>query len=773
MRYESSYLKKVLDRTTFFNKTISIIVRQVGGNPVDSIVLKENLLELLNNKILDKEIKDDIENDKIKLSFRAIIDQELNDFINDFSDNYQFSVLAGEHYFEYADQALKSIEIEFIELKKQLIKIFELFKKSGILSPIIFDKLWDDCISFTELFKGLNHFAQANLEINSKIKSYISDFEDIIKISSIEKTLNDSLDLENQRPLLINYGIFQINVLIESIDDQLQSDSKFVFQLMSLIRLLHSKQFKGTLASKILVEKCNYLIKKSKARLKGHDPEIDDAHLLADGSVKTQDKYNYYLCLEERTTQLIQILSKDLSDPSIPLSDFLSFKSDFGNKTTIKETLLKEKRIKCADIYELSELYIKLIEISIRENNIILANEIVGKIEALILYFKNNFDSLRKSRTIFENKSFETIHQFLNNQKLVILVKRSRLLFDILKNAKNSDIENLRDEVKKIKDPLMEYFYSIEKDQNDTIKNYFPYYQICKFYHQLISFLNEVFKTFEIDFGMIKKAIINYRKFYRILINNFEWCHEIGYLQVYLPYEESVCRNSIGNIPIIAFIDSSFLLPVNFKRIKKEIKTIDENFADDRAILINNLQNHKYTELAKKQDEVSNKLKSIEDLEKRVKDQLPQSVQILGLFTALITFAFGSIRAIPEFTCFSSIVIFMIGFAAAICAFALTIDILIKEKVNTFHKVFAIALGLLALVSMWFAWYRDCPINNSTNKEPSTKIENTISPQNSQWQQIIDTGKCCPPVLRKGPVRKIKSPEPCDTSKYILKPEYR
>ena len=44
-----------------------------------------------------------------------------------------------------------------------------------------------------------------------------------------------------------------------------------------------------------------------------------------------------------------------------------------------------------------------------------------------------------------------------------------------------------------------------------------------------------------------------------------------------------------------------------------------------------------------------------------------------------------------------------------------------------------------------------------------------VSPDNSQFQQIIDSGICCPLIKSNLPTIKKKRECPCDTSKYILK----
>lgn len=163
----------------------------------------------------------------------------------------------------------------------------------------------------------------------------------------------------------------------------------------------------------------------------------------------------------------------------------------------------------------------------------------------------------------------------------------------------------------------------IEQIQRIThIKNFYPF-------KKAIAFL---IKDIRNDFNNVSYSENTLAQKYQALndyIHKFEtaihWCKEQHFYPVQLLYNE--CLKKDNNSGLIVFMPSSFSRPINYNKLEDELKQYKSEFGLMKGEL--NLQKEKARiELLKNEIDASKK----------------SNIEILGLFTAVITFLFGCVN---------------------------------------------------------------------------------------------------------------------------------
>lgn len=254
------------------------------------------------------------------------------------------------------------------------------------------------------------------------------------------------------------------------------------------------------------------------------------------------------------------------------------------------------------------------------ENNCLQKKAKLGQMILLMKYYKDHKDTIEQQ---VQNLIAEFDHVYTR-----ILPQFSNRRFDVyalntLKNYMYNCRLSFRMNHNYTYEKLCSDMIEIEQIQRIThIKNFYPF-------KKAIAFL---IKDIRNDFNNVSYSENTLAQKYQALndyIHKFEtaihWCKEQHFYPVQLLYNE--CLKKDNNSGLIVFMPSSFSRPINYNKLEDELKQYKSEFGLMKGEL--NLQKEKARiELLKNEIDASKK----------------SNIEILGLFTAVITFLFGCVN---------------------------------------------------------------------------------------------------------------------------------
>ena len=223
----------------------------------------------------------------------------------------------------------------------------------------------------------------------------------------------------------------------------------------------------------------------------------------------------------------------------------------------------------------------------------------------------NNFCA-NNANTDYDKRAWHIARNYLFNNKLS---------FDLEK--KGTDIEKLK-----------EYCICIENIQNETgVYNYFPYLKLIQHSNNLIkNYLNSfLVSTTKEKILLLKKNANEVQKIIEENLlskchENIDWCKENKFQVFQTDFEECLIKHDIRGISFNIFISSNFFLPINYKEVDKKLELERSKFEQLKWIF-------EYQESMQE-----NLVDSIE-LKKDVDESRKKTVEILGIFSAIVIFA--------------------------------------------------------------------------------------------------------------------------------------
>ena len=221
------------------------------------------------------------------------------------------------------------------------------------------------------------------------------------------------------------------------------------------------------------------------------------------------------------------------------------------------------------------------------------------EVESLLDDFHACVDIFNIKR-IFDKYAINSLKNYMQNCYFSFLLSKQHIKFEDFK-VEVDKIDNLQLQTK--------------------IYNFHPYEKAIEY------LLNEI--DINIKDGVDKKKILEKQqlleKYYNKLKNAISWCQGQDYYPFQLPYWE--CLHKINDANIIVFIPSSFTRPLNYN-------ALDE------------LHSKYVTKIAaiNEQIRIWDDKKEILELKQQLDSHQKTYIQILGLFTAILTFLFGTIN---------------------------------------------------------------------------------------------------------------------------------
>lgn len=215
---------------------------------------------------------------------------------------------------------------------------------------------------------------------------------------------------------------------------------------------------------------------------------------------------------------------------------------------------------------------------------------------------------------------------------------------------------------------LIEKYNEIDNIQRLTgIHNFFPHYKTVD---KLFNIIKQDIKQKKIESALIAKEITTLEELVYKFEEKLSWSEENSFYPFQLPYKE--CRYRINNV--VLFMPSSFNKPIDYQVIREKMMEYKTEL-----------------KLLKKEIEFYNEKKKIETIREEISSMKRQNIEIVGAFTAAITFLFGCVNIFSE-NKNSDIKILienLIGLGLLLILFCCIIFILSipqDEKWSTFYK---------------------------------------------------------------------------------------
>lgn len=230
-------------------------------------------------------------------------------------------------------------------------------------------------------------------------------------------------------------------------------------------------------------------------------------------------------------------------------------------------------------------------------------------------------------------------------------------------------------------------FEQLQKDLNEIINiqyqtgilNFYPY---RKAFNKALQLLHDN-KTLE------KAALEGYNRFLRLCISKFSeailWCREYRFYPIQIGFRECLVNvDGFGDV----FIASSFCRPVKYSTLDDELNTFK-----NQALLVEN-------EIALREEK-----KELKALKMDIDNSKTKQIEILSVFSAIITFLFGSISFFAENknNDFIHLLYSVFGLGAVLLIFISGIHLITMRKEEKFFDYFKHPRALFCLITIAFS----------------------------------------------------------------------
>jgi hypothetical protein len=222
------------------------------------------------------------------------------------------------------------------------------------------------------------------------------------------------------------------------------------------------------------------------------------------------------------------------------------------------------------------------------------------------------------------------------------------------------------------------------------IKNFFPYIKFAGYLDRKIELQ---FKLTDVDCDKVRPVIEKFENAVKDSYKAYEWCKEKNFIAFQPPTEECKVTYAHEGITYSLFIASSFVLPLNYEKILIELNEFTRKLEKFKTLL-----------------EVHENLKSekaiIIELRENIEKNDRRSIEILGIFSAIVLFASSSVQifSIKDIH-FRDALKFMLCFSYSLTVFIFLVWLITRENikgVTRVHWIFFIGLSIVAILSLLF-----------------------------------------------------------------------
>ncbi len=517
----------------------------------------------------------------------------------------------------------------------------------------------------------------------SELTMMAKRFERNLAINGYGEIILDAFTIKHLHrdvPVDDNLKLLLLNIKLTELDRNLSVDKTQLAELILIKQEIISETGQLDKITSILRDKCNYLIRKILYRLE-------------------QDEQTSYL-------YAFDYQAKQLTIDNVPAGCFENFDQitkkhysiDGANFRSnqieqINEKIRLSNRLSCLEFHHLTKYY--------KDNN---KNDI--QVSELFKDFNNQYKDEFSSReiTLFDIKAHRIIRNYLINNK-----------FSIFKENHPNDIDKVEYELSNV----------IRVQQETDIHNYFPLLQFANYLVNRIQFIFDKKGNIENQTELVN-YIEKLRKTVKLAFKNFEWSKSKNLKAFQLPFRECIIESQ--ELDVNLFLSSSFVLPINYEKVKIELEELNKKLA-------------KYIMLYDMHQTMEHDKQKIIVLANNVEKAERNSIQILGIFSAVIMFSASSVQIFSMTGITIDYAIkFMLAFGYCLVLFISLIWLISRDdhsRISLRYRVFFVVLLTATLMSLIY-------ISNGDNNHKS----------NTENESIL-------PKIRKDTINKIfQSPRP-------------
>jgi hypothetical protein len=367
-----------------------------------------------------------------------------------------------------------------------------------------------------------------------------------------------------------------------------------------------------------------------------------------------------------------------------------------GRKTIIGEDSLKTTNLDFKDFnkrigihYEINTKWRLEIEDSHRLNSF----KDLGSCNILELYDRikyckdvlKNVDRLKEIRLELHNR-LKGFHQ--QNDSFCIYAYSINLNYAI-----NNEFSCLCAQENATLDKVFSLYKDVMAINQETgVRNFFPQ---VKFLGFLLDELDKAYSSngAEVDLSKCRHIINLSNEVMKAYFTNVEWTKNNYNLKFQLPYAESIV--SVQHDTAI-YVFSSFILPLSKSALISDFNdTLRKIEARKNSLVI--LEN-----IETRMGALQAQQAKISTLESDVKAREIKAIEIIGVFTALVTFVATSVQKYPTMTNPYQAALFTLALASSFSFFVLLLMFALKEFKNLHENRFLVIGFMLVTFLLWF-----------------------------------------------------------------------
>lgn len=525
-----------------------------------------------------------------------------------------------------------------------------------------------------------NRFTRPLYKSLNEMVIMLQRFERQISVFGNDEVLFDAVtaqDFHNDIPSDDRMRVLSLNLKICEIDRNLSINKKQLGELLIARQELDNFKSKlGLSYISVIYDKCNYLIRKVLYRFE-------------------QDNKTSYL------------YAFDFQDKELKVEDAKPGCFDFFDSITKKHYSIGSQDYSSSEIEAIYDKNRRSIELTCMEYHHLAKvykdnNHNDRQLSNLCESFEGKYKKHLGSDTItqFDKKAYYNIRNYLLNNNYSIYV------------------ENHQEDIVEVESKLFE----IKQIQQETwVNNYFPYYKFCYYLDKEIQLL---FDKIDFDLETGKKLIEKFEENIKEVYIAYEWCRDRNFMAFQLPKQE--CSFFHEELGFDLFLSSSFVLPINYVKLEIEIKEFTRKLS-------------KYTTLYEMHLHLKKEKEKITELKTDVEKAERNSIQILGIFSAIVLFSSANIQIFsiegmtPDYA-----IKFMLAFGYALVLFIFLIWLISRDnirKLTWIHKTFFFALAAVTIIALSFVTsnWKESRIEKDPNSATQTDYN-----QDSTEMKTID-----------------------------------
>lgn len=543
-------------------------------------------------------------------------------------------------FYEYLQ--LSVIEGDYIEIEQSLSFIKSIESRIDLFLDSI--DLPDQELQFKISDAFLHKFVTPINNSLREYKGFIKGIDRKLKYSD-DVFMFDAISINQTyslSPTIFNldtnkyHKLFTQNIKIATYDHNLSVKKEQLSDLLIIKKSLENERL-NSLEEKIVIDKCKFLIKKILFKFKEDPKNYLYAFDFNEERLNTEDiNIDFYTLFDEKTKVHNEILGNN--------------KQSRDDINTIYAKILKEKELTMFDYH-------------------IAMKEYKDGTKSLIQVQNLNKEFSKKYRKLLKEKELTSFDQFALNTTWNYMLNNE---FSLMLSQSAIDKYEITQKLREI----------ITTQDETRIKNYFPFLRYANY---LCNELDVFFKSSTFDKEKTLNTIDTLSNTIQRCYENYNWCKDKNFLAFQLPASE--CKPKGDGNTCSCFLASSFVLPINYEKVELELKELSRKL-------------EKYTTLFEVHENVERDKKEMQDTKNEMIKSDKRSIEILGVFSAIVLFASTSVQifSIHGITVKDALK-FMLCFSYSLTLFCFLIWLITRESFEKITLTHKIVFGLLLLVS--------------------------------------------------------------------------